>query len=181
MGSYKLCTHIITRSPTPIQKKVTLTHTHPHQAKKRSDSPTPTHTPPKKRSHLPTLTPTPPKNGYTHPHPPAISQKRVTNTHTHPYSAKKLSKMPTPTHTQPKKVTLIHSNPLRRSVKIGALKVLQNSQETACARVSFLIETPWHRYFPVKFAKILRAPFFTERLWLLLLSVWDAFLSSGSD
>ena len=30
----------------------------------------------------------------------------------------------------------------------------------------------WHRYFPVNFAKFLRAPFLTEHLWWLLLRIW---------
>ena len=36
------------------------------------------------------------------------------------------------------------------------LKILQNSQENTCARVSFLIKLQWHRCFPVNFAKFLR-------------------------
>ena len=37
------------------------------------------------------------------------------------------------------------------------LKILQKSQQNTCARL-------WHRCFPLNFAKILRAPFFTEHL-----------------
>ena len=68
------------------------------------------------------------------------------------------------------------------SVKKVFWEISQNSQEKACARVSFLImlqappatllkKTPWHRCFPVNFAKFLRTPFFTEHLRWLLLSV----------
>ena len=44
-------------------------------------------------------------------------------------------------------------------------KILQNSQENTCARVSFLINLQaeasrlWRRCFPVNFAKFLRTPF----------------------
>ena len=56
------------------------------------------------------------------------------------------------------------------------LQILQNSQENTCARVFFLIKVqafikkrPWHRCFPVNFAKFLRTPFLTEHFrWLLL-------------
>ena len=61
------------------------------------------------------------------------------------------------------------------------LKILQNSQENTCARVSFLIKLQdlkpatllkkrvWHKCFPVNFAKFLRTPFVPEHLgWLLL-------------
>ena len=63
----------------------------------------------------------------------------------------------------------------------GALKILQNSQENHCARVSFfnkvaglrsatlLKKRLWHSCSPTDFAKFLRSPFFTEHLqWLLL-------------
>ena len=58
------------------------------------------------------------------------------------------------------------------------LEISQNSEENACARVSFLIKLQatllkkklWHRCFPVNFAKYLRTPILTEHLrWLLLL------------
>ena len=42
------------------------------------------------------------------------------------------------------------------------LKISQNSQENACARVSFLIKlqaSAWHSCFPVSFAKFLSTPF----------------------
>ena len=49
---------------------------------------------------------------------------------------------------------------MERFCKKVFLKVLQNSQENTCARVSFLIELQaWHRCFPVNFAKFLRTPF----------------------
>ena len=39
------------------------------------------------------------------------------------------------------------------------LKISQNSQESTCARVSFLLKKRlWHRCFPVNFAKFLRVP-----------------------
>ena len=67
----------------------------------------------------------------------------------------------------------------RCSVKKMFLEISQNSQENTCVRVSFLIKLqawgpllkkrPWHRCFPVDFAKSLRTPFFTEHLWWLLL------------
>ena len=58
--------------------------------------------------------------------------------------------------------------------------MLQNSQENyLCQSLFFnkaglrpatlLKKRPWHRYFPVNFAKVLRTPFFLEHLrWLLL-------------
>ena len=54
----------------------------------------------------------------------------------------------------------------RCSVKQVFLEISQNLQESSCARVSFLIKLtllkkrPWHRHFPVNFAKFLRTPFF---------------------
>ena len=64
---------------------------------------------------------------------------------------------------------------LRCTAKKMFLKVLRNSQENTCVRVSFLITRFllkmrfWHRCFPVNFAKFLRTPFFIEHLrwWLL--------------
>ena len=55
------------------------------------------------------------------------------------------------------------------------LEISQNSQENACARVSFLIKLQvwvcnfikkrfWYRCFPVNFAKFLRTPILTEHL-----------------
>ena len=61
------------------------------------------------------------------------------------------------------------------------LKISRKSHENNCARVSFLIKfaglrpktllkkRPWHRCFPVSFAKFLRTPIFTEHLRQLLL------------
>ena len=40
------------------------------------------------------------------------------------------------------------------------LEISQNSQENTCARVSFLKKRPWRRFFPVNFAKFLRALFY---------------------
>ena len=63
----------------------------------------------------------------------------------------------------------------RCSVKKVLLKMSQNTQESTCARVSFLIKLQpsglklWNRCFPVNFVKFLRTPFFIEHLrWLLL-------------
>ena len=50
------------------------------------------------------------------------------------------------------------------SIKKVFLEISQNSQENTCASL-------WHRCFPVNFAKFLRATFFTEHLWWLLLFV----------
>ena len=68
----------------------------------------------------------------------------------------------------------------RCSVKKVFLEISQNSQESTCARVSFLIKLQarpatllkkrlWYRCFPVNFAKFLRTPFSIEHLWWLLL------------
>ena len=55
------------------------------------------------------------------------------------------------------------------SIKKAFLKISQNLQEIACARVSFLKKRLWHRCFLVNFAKFLRTSFLTEHLrWLLL-------------
>ena len=57
------------------------------------------------------------------------------------------------------------------------LEISQNSQKSTCARVSFLMKLtllkkrPWHRCFPVNFAKFLRTTFYTEHFWRLLLKV----------
>ena len=61
----------------------------------------------------------------------------------------------------------------RCSLKKVLLKILKNSQENTCARVSFfkvadlrpaalLKKRLWHRCFPVNFAKFLGTPFFIE-------------------
>ena len=45
-------------------------------------------------------------------------------------------------------------------VKKMFLEISQNSQENTCVRVSFLLKKrPWHRCFPLNFAKFLRTPF----------------------
>ena len=51
----------------------------------------------------------------------------------------------------------------RCSVKKGLLKLLQNSQENPCAKVSFLIKLQlkkrlWHSCFPVNIARFLKTP-----------------------
>ena len=61
------------------------------------------------------------------------------------------------------------------SVKKVFLKILQNSKENTCIRLSFLIKL-WHRCFPVTFEKFLRISFLKNtshgsfclaiRLWL---------------
>ena len=88
--------------------------------------------------------------------------------------------------------TLIKEVIVRRcSLEKMFLEILQNSQETtctrvpfliklqACARVSFLTKLPatllkkrlWHGCFPVNFAKYLRTPFLTKHFWWLLLEL----------
>ena len=66
----------------------------------------------------------------------------------------------------------------RCSVKKVFLGILQNSQESTCTRVSFLIKSRAatllkkrlrHRCFPVNFAKFLSTPFVIEHLCRLLL------------
>ena len=66
-------------------------------------------------------------------------------------------------------------------LKIGALKNFENfngkkpvlespfKNVTAPEACNFIKKNLQHRYFPVKFAKFLRAPFFTEHLrWVFL-------------
>ena len=81
-------------------------------------------------------------------------------------------------------VSHIRSSHQRWSVKKVFLEMLQNSQESKCARVSvsFLIKLQawgkkvllkkrlWHKCFPVNFVKLLRTNFFIEHLWWLLLT-----------
>ena len=81
-----------------------------------------------------------------------------------------------------KKINVIQTEAFvqRCSVKEVFLKVSQNLQEKTFARVSFLInlvastwnvikKRPWHRCFPVSYAKLLRTPFLTQHVqWLLL-------------
>ena len=64
------------------------------------------------------------------------------------------------------------------SIKKVILEILQNSQESTCARVSFLIKLQawglrpatllkkrlWDRCFPMNFVKILRTPFYRS-IW----------------
>ena len=65
----------------------------------------------------------------------------------------------------------------RCSVKKVFLEISQNSQESTCARVSFLIKLQfikkrlWHRCFLVNFVELLRTHFFMEHLWWLLLFI----------
>ena len=67
------------------------------------------------------------------------------------------------------------------SIKKVFLEISQNSQENACARVSFLVKLQawrlqlylkkrlWYKGFPVNFVKFLRTTFYIEHLsWLLL-------------
>ena len=57
----------------------------------------------------------------------------------------------------------------RCSVKKVFLEILQNSRESTCARVSFLLKKRLcHRCFPVNFSKFVRTPFLMEHLWWLL-------------
>ena len=48
----------------------------------------------------------------------------------------------------------------RCSVKKMFLKILQNSQENTCTRVSLLKKRLWHWCFPVNFVKYLRTHFY---------------------
>ena len=69
----------------------------------------------------------------------------------------------------------------RCSVKKRFLEISQNSQESTCARVSFLIKLQAYRpatlflkmtlvqVFSCEFCEICKAPFFIEHLWWLLL------------
>ena len=57
----------------------------------------------------------------------------------------------------------------RCSVKKVFLEILQNSRESTCARVSFLLKKRLcHKCFPVNFSKFVRTPFLMEHLWWLL-------------
>ena len=69
----------------------------------------------------------------------------------------------------------------RCSFKKVFLQISQNSHESNCARVCHLIKVqvkkrPWHKCFPVNFAKILRTPAFIKHLRWLLLKMLSAFL-----
>ena len=70
------------------------------------------------------------------------------------------------------------------------LKISQNTQETTCVTVFFLIKLQarsatffkkrlWQRRFPVNFAKFLRTPSFIEHLWWLLLYLRSKFQVSN--
>ena len=72
------------------------------------------------------------------------------------------------------------------SVKQVILETSQNSQENTYATVSFLIKLqrpatvlkkrPWHRCFPVNFAKYLRTPVLQNTfMWLLLMHLCCSF------
>ena len=81
----------------------------------------------------------------------------------------------------PNEGEIIEAVARRCSIEKVYFKILQNSQEKICARVSFLNKVVgvrpatllkkrfWHRYFLVNFAKFLRTRFVTKHLrWLLL-------------
>ena len=69
------------------------------------------------------------------------------------------------------------------SVRKLFLEISQNSQESTCVGVSFLMKSYrpeackfikkelQRRCFPLNFAKFLRTPFFVKHLWWLLLSL----------
>ena len=59
----------------------------------------------------------------------------------------------------------------RSSVNKVFLEISQNSQESACTRVSLLIKRLWQRCFPVNFVKFIRTSFFIEHPWWLLLKL----------
>ena len=78
---------------------------------------------------------------------------------------------------------MIRSSHGRCSLRKVLIEILQNSQETTCARVSFLITLQvclrpaalskkrlWHKRFPVNFAKFLRTHFSENTSWRLLLN-----------
>ena len=74
-------------------------------------------------------------------------------------------------------VILVHASKFRSSrpemfYKKAVLRILQNSQENTCARISpqstLLKKRLWCRCFPVNFAKFLRALFLIEYLWWLI-------------
>ena len=63
-----------------------------------------------------------------------------------------------------------HKQPSEVFCKKVFLEILQNSKENTCVRVSFWIKLrPWHRCFPVSFAKFLRTPFFQNTFGRLFL------------
>ena len=56
------------------------------------------------------------------------------------------------------------------------LKISQISQENTSVEAWRPEKKLWHRCFPVKFAKVLRTPFFTEQLRWLLLLLWISYI-----
>ena len=68
----------------------------------------------------------------------------------------------------------------RCSIVKGVLRILQNSQENTCARVSFLLilffnfikKETLALVFSVNFAKFLRTPFLQNTSWRILLEIW---------
>ena len=81
------------------------------------------------------------------------------------------------------------SSRLRMFFKVGVLKNLVNfTGKNPCVGISFIKKEPatllkkrlQHRYFSVKFAKLLRTPFFTEPLRWLLLTLIKTFKVPGN-
>ena len=81
---------------------------------------------------------------------------------------------------------LVKSSHQRCSVQNGVLKNFAKvtgkhlCQSLFFNKVSFLIRPAtslkkgyWHRCFPVNFAKFLRTPLFTERLWTTASGLWN--------
>ena len=77
---------------------------------------------------------------------------------------------------------IFRSSQQRCFVKKGVLEISQNSQESTCARVSFLIKLQvppvtllkkrlWHSCLPVNLAKFLRTPFSQNTSGRLLLYI----------
>ena len=50
-------------------------------------------------------------------------------------------------------------------ISMMLVKLTEFSQDAGLRAATLLKERPWHRCFPVDFAKFLRTPFFTEHLW----------------
>ena len=63
----------------------------------------------------------------------------------------------------------------RCSVKKVLLKISQNLQENACARVAFLIKFSrlWHRCFLVNFAKVFKSTFFYRTPSVVAFENWS--------
>ena len=68
----------------------------------------------------------------------------------------------------------------RCSVMKVFLEISQNSQENACARISYfeikIPSTQKHMRFPTNFVKFLRTPFYIAHLWWLLLKTRKVFM-----